>query len=92
MAGTGKEALEVMTRYRGSVDLVLTDIIMPEMNGRELVDRLKETQPDIRVLYMSGYPAEIIARHGVLDAGIAFIEKPFHSNALCLKIRQILDA
>jgi two-component system, cell cycle sensor histidine kinase and response regulator CckA len=92
VTANGREALALMTQRAQPVDLVLTDVVMPEMNGRELVEKLRQRWADIRVLYMSGYPAEVIAQHGVLEAGIAFIEKPFYTDQIVAKIREVLDA
>lgn len=78
---------ENKTQY---IDLLLTDVIMPEMNGRELASQLTQRNPELRVLYMSGYTANVIAHHGVLDAGIHFLGKPFSSQELSNKIREAL--
>jgi len=73
------------------LDLLLTDVIMPEMNGRELAGRLKAVCPDLKCLYMSGYTADVIAHHGVLDEQVIFIQKPFSTRDLALKLRETLD-
>jgi PAS domain S-box-containing protein len=90
-AASGGEALRLWREHRASIDLVLTDVIMPEMSGRELADQLKSARADIRVMYMSGYTDDVIARHGVLDAGSAFVQKPFTPEALARKVRAVLD-
>ena len=92
VAPSGAKAIALMKERQAPVDLVLTDVIMPAMNGRELVASLRETFPALRALFMSGYPSEIVAKHGVLDAGIQFVEKPFFGEHLMKKIREILDA
>jgi two-component system, cell cycle sensor histidine kinase and response regulator CckA len=84
-------ALQVAARHDGTIDLVLTDVIMPEMNGRDLYQRLSAQRLASKVLYMSGYTADIIARHGVLENGIDFLQKPFTQDHLGEKIRTILD-
>jgi len=86
----GTEALAVLKAHDGSVDLLLTDVIMPEMSGPELFKEVTEENPDIKVLYMSGYTDDMIAHRGVLDQGIAFIQKPFTSQAIAAKVREAL--
>ncbi len=71
---------------------MVTDVIMPQMSGRELAERLTPMRPEMRVLYMSGYPDNTIVQHGILEAGTAFLQKPFTINALELKVREILDS
>ena len=84
------EALRIAEQKSGSIDLLVTDVIMPEMNGRELSNRLLERYPDLKVLFMSGYTANVIAHHGVLDEGIHFLNKPFSTKELSVKIREAL--
>jgi two-component system, cell cycle sensor histidine kinase and response regulator CckA len=74
------------------VQLVLTDVVMPSMSGRELVRKLMAKHPHLRVLYMSGYTDDIITNGGVLEAGLAFLQKPFTPGALAQKVREALDA
>ena len=85
------EALVVAKEYPGNIDLLVTDVVMPEMNGRELAGRLALLCPTIKALYMSGYTKNAIAHHGVLDKGIRFIQKPFSRNEFCVKVRDVLD-
>jgi CheY-like chemotaxis protein len=92
VATTPSEALALAKKGEGAIHLLLTDVIMPEMNGRDLSRQLRTFSLDTRCLYMSGYTADVIARHGVLDAGIAFIQKPFSKKELAKKIREVLDA
>ncbi len=87
-AGGFKQALEVSAGFSGSIDLLLTDVIMPDCNGLELSTQLLSQHPGMKVLYMSGYTADIIAQHGVLNEGVKFIEKPFSLQNLSLKIRE----
>jgi CheY-like chemotaxis protein len=89
-ASSGPEALELSRRHAGPIDLLVTDVIMPEMTGRELATRLRESRPQIKVLYVSGYTADIIGREGVLDAGVAYLPKPFTPAQLALKVREVL--
>ncbi|WP_236015252.1 hybrid sensor histidine kinase/response regulator [Geomonas anaerohicana] len=86
------DALKVAQEYGDRIDLVITDVVMPDMNGRELVRRLLPICPQVKCLYMSGYTANVIAHHGVLDQGVNFISKPFTSNDLAAKVRAVLDA
>jgi two-component system, cell cycle sensor histidine kinase and response regulator CckA len=89
-AGTPVEAISLAGEYKGQIHLLLTDVIMPEMNGRDLVGKLAEKRPDLKCLFMSGYTANVITHHGVLDEGVNFIQKPFSKNDLAIKIRQVL--
>ena len=89
-ASSGPEALELSRRHAGPIDLLVTDVIMPEMTGRELATRLRQSRPEIKVLYVSGYTADIIGREGVLDAEVAYLPKPFTPAQLSLKVREVL--
>jgi CheY-like chemotaxis protein len=90
-ANGGVEALEIARRYRGPVNLLVTDVVMPGLNGKEVLSRLIETRPDARALFMSGYPADIIANRGLLDSNIAFLQKPFTPSVLLQRVRATLD-
>src|SRR2546428_8951229 len=83
------DALRLAGQHLGPIDLLLTDVVMPEMSGRELVHRLAEQRPEMRVLYMSGYADEAVAQHGVLDPGTAIIPKPLTTAG---RARQAPDA
>jgi two-component system cell cycle sensor histidine kinase/response regulator CckA len=91
VASNGREALEVAARVKARLDLLLTDVIMPGLNGRELADELRRQHPDLRVLYMSGYAADVISKAGVLDSGIEFLRKPFTVAQIRERARDVLD-
>src|SRR6266513_916719 len=84
-------AQKVLERHDGPIHLLLTAVVMPEMNGRDLARRLAALRPGLRVLYMSGYADEAVAQHGVLDPGTAFLQKPFTPEGLAKKVRGVLD-
>src|SRR2546425_2677178 len=92
VASGGPDALRLAGQHRGPIDLLLTDVVMPEMSGRELMHRLAGHRPEMRVLYMSGYADEAVERHGVLDPGTAVIQKPFTPHGLARHGREVLDA
>ena len=90
-ASTPEEAFRLANEHAGELRLLITDVIMPKMNGRDLAERLLALHPGMKRLYMSGYTNDIIAPHGILDEGINFIQKPFLPSALGIKVREILD-
>jgi two-component system cell cycle sensor histidine kinase/response regulator CckA len=87
----GRDAMEIATRESGKIDLVLTDIVMPGMNGRGLVERLVGIRPTIKSLYMSGYTDDDIVRRGFIEPSKSFLQKPFTSEALLQTVRKVLD-
>jgi CheY-like chemotaxis protein len=91
-AANGAEALELLSRAPCAVDLVLSDVVMPILNGRELSERLAVDRPEIRVLFMSGYTDDDIVRRGLLQPGAPFLQKPFVAADLSRKVRDVLDA
>jgi DNA-binding response OmpR family regulator len=91
-ADRGSTALDIARRHKGRIDLLLTDVIMPDMNGRKLAETIRAARPETRVLYMSGYPDGAIATHGMLEAGIAYLAKPFTTEAITRRVREVLDA
>jgi PAS domain S-box-containing protein len=90
-ASTPGEAIRLAEGHIGEIHLLMTDVVMPEMNGRELARKLLSLYPRVKRLFMSGYTADVIAHHGVLDDGVQFIQKPFTSDALTAKVREVLD-
>lgn len=90
-AGTPGDAIELARDYAGEIDLLLTDVVMPEMNGRDLAKTLMAFYQNLKCLFMSGYTANVIAHHGVLDKGVNFIQKPFSKRSLSDKVREVLD-
>jgi len=90
-AMTPKEAIRLTKEYNDEIHLLVTDVIMPEMNGRELSEKLKTMYPDLKCVFMSGYTANVIAHHGVLDDGVRFIQKPFSKRDLAIIIKNTLD-
>jgi two-component system cell cycle sensor histidine kinase/response regulator CckA len=90
-AATPGEAIRLAREHVGEIHLLMTDVIMPEMNGRDLAKNLLSIYPNIKRLFMSGYTANVIAHHGVLDEGVHFIQKPFTKKELTAKIREVLD-
>ncbi|HEY3935556.1 MAG TPA: response regulator [Gemmatimonadales bacterium] len=90
-ASHGDEALRLALQTDTPIDLLLTDVVMPGMSGPELAREFVRTSPDTRVLYLSGYPAEAIARHGVLKGELAFLPKPYGTTRLLGKVREVLE-
>jgi len=87
-----EDALALAASHGGAIDLVLTDVIMPNMSGRQMADALRLARPSIRVLFMSGYTDDAISHHGILEPGTHFLEKPFTADGLLRKIREVLEA
>jgi CheY-like chemotaxis protein len=88
----GGEAMAECQRYQSPIHLLLTDVVLTQMNGRELAQKLLPMRPEMKVLFMSGYSEEAIAQHGVLNPGTEFLQKPFTTEALIRKVREMLDA
>jgi CheY-like chemotaxis protein len=88
----GAEALLLSERFHSPIHVMVTDVIMPGMTGRELASRLATLRPDMKVLFISGYAGDIITHQGVLDSDVAFLSKPFAPDALAGKLRELLDA
>jgi CheY-like chemotaxis protein len=90
-ATSGEEALEVMHEHTGKIDLLLSDVVLVGMSGRELSERMRIQMPTLRVIYMSGYTDDAIVRHGVLTESAEFLQKPFSSDILLRKVRAVLE-
>jgi len=89
-AENAEEALQVCERENERIDLILTDVVMPGLSGRELADRLKKRRPGIKVMFMSGYTDDAILRRGDLEKDAEFIQKPFGPDQLAVKVREML--
>jgi two-component system cell cycle sensor histidine kinase/response regulator CckA len=92
VAVNGEQALTLVEQHDNDIDLMITDVVMPQMGGRELGERLSSSRPGMRVLYMSGYTDDAIVRHGLMDERLEFIEKPFTADGLARKVRMVLDS
>lgn len=90
-ANTPAKAVHLGREYAGAIDLLMTDVVMPEMNGRELEQRIRESNPKLKCLFASGYTASVISHQGVLDENVNFIQKPFTLQDLALKIREVIN-
>jgi two-component system, cell cycle sensor histidine kinase and response regulator CckA len=91
-APDGMEALGIAREHKGEIHLVLTDVVMPGINGTTLVSRLKAVRPKIKALYVSGYTDNAIIHHGILDSNVAFLQKPFSVDGLIRKVREVLNS
>jgi len=91
-AENGEDALRVCKEHDGQIDLMITDVVMPKMGGREAAERLQPLYPQMKVIYMSGYTDDAIVHHGVLEPGLNFLEKPFTPEGLGKKVRKALGS
>jgi len=91
VAADGAQALLLAAAHDGEIELLMTDVVMPQMQGKEVAERLRAARPALRVLYISGYARPVLASSGTLDAGVTLLEKPFSENALLKAVRQVLD-
>jgi len=90
-AANGQEACQLCESYDGEIHLMITDVVMPQMSGRELAERVLKERPDILILYMSGYTDEAIVRHGVLEDSMPFLQKPFTPDSFTQKVSELLE-
>jgi len=91
-ASGGEEALNIYSKNKALIKLVITDIMLPGMDGKALSLMIKEKSPDVKIIYMSGYTDDIIFPYEILEEGINFIQKPFSQKDLALKVREVLDS
>ena len=91
-AATAEQALRLFDEHAGAIHLLVTDVVMPGMSGGQIAERAVQRRPSLKVLYMSGYTADTIAHHGVLESGVAFLQKPFSSESLLQKVREVLNS
>ena len=90
-AAKGDEAIELSSAHPGAISLLVTDVVMPNMSGKQVADALVVTRPDIKVLFLSGYTDNTVGNHGVLDSNVNFLAKPFSRETLARKIREVLS-
>jgi two-component system, cell cycle sensor histidine kinase and response regulator CckA len=91
VATNGKDGLGLCEELSDRIDLIITDVVMPEMSGRELAEKVAASRPETKVLYMSGYTDDAVVRHGILEEHTAFIQKPFLPDSFAVKVREALD-
>jgi len=90
-AAHGEEAIQLAGTHRGTIHLLVSDLVLPGISGRRLAERLGASKPGIKLLYISGYTADAVIRHGVLESETSFLQKPFSPGALACKVREVLD-
>jgi DNA-binding NtrC family response regulator len=90
-AAIGSEAIRMSSEYEGRIHLLVTDVIMPDCNGREVSNAVRGSRPELETLFVSGYATDVIAHHGVLDEGLEFLPKPFSRQAFLKRVRDLLD-
>jgi two-component system, cell cycle sensor histidine kinase and response regulator CckA len=91
-ARDGPEAEQLARQHQGRIDLLVTDVILPRMGGREIAERLAGMQPSMKILFLSGYTDDAVVRHGILEAQVAFLQKPFSPVSLATKVREVLGS
>ncbi|HLZ10339.1 MAG TPA: response regulator, partial [Chloroflexota bacterium] len=90
-AAGGERAIDLAAEYEGSIDLLVTDVVMPGLSGRRVAETLVERIPRLKVLFVSGYTDDLVVRHGVVESAVAFLQKPFTPTTLTRKVRDVLD-
>ena len=90
VAADGKRGIEVFSAASGEVDLLITEVVMPGMNGREMAEQLRRLRPELKLLYISGYTADVMLRHGLSEGRVNFLQKPFSASQLAHKIQEVL--
>ena len=90
-ASHGEEAIRICEQHNGPIHLAVSDVVMPEMGGRQLAERLAVLRPHLKILFLSGYTDDAVVRHGVLHSEMAFLQKPFTPTALAIKVREMLE-
>jgi response regulator RpfG family c-di-GMP phosphodiesterase len=90
-ASQGAEAIRLVEKQKGTIHLLVTDVVMPQLGGRQLVDKLHALQPSMKILYLSGYTDDAVVRHGLMEGEAAFLQKPFTPVILAHKVREVLD-
>ena len=91
-ASNGKEALQTAQEFTGEIHLILTDVVMPEMSGKELASQIEAARPGIKALFVSGFTSNAIIHHWVLDSSVFFLQKPFTADDLAHKVREVIDS
>jgi YesN/AraC family two-component response regulator len=91
-ASTGKEALRKAREFAGKIHLLLTDVVMPGMSGKALASQIETARAGIKVFFVSGYTDNAVVHHGILDSNVAFLQKPFTTDVLARKVREVIDS